>query len=267
VELPPDVQESLSGMFLNAASNAARFEIVLQDAPYSLAALDADERIDEVLEANTKESGINGSTAVNADIRNYLKEDQRLTITLVLGGIFIILMVMLRSVVAPMYLIGTILLSYTTTLGITRLASNVIWGTDELTWWVPFFMFVFLVALGIDYSIFLFGRMKEEVRRHGTPEGIHLAVQATGSIITSAGIIVAGTFGAMMAGNILGLVQIGLAVSVGILIDTFIVRTVLDPALAVFFRRATWWPGNIDRIETRETAPVTGSLPEVSAGD
>jgi uncharacterized membrane protein YdfJ with MMPL/SSD domain len=267
VELPPDVQQGMGSQFLNPATNAARFEIVLQDAPYSIAALDTDERIKDVLQANAKESGINGSTAINADIRDYLKEDQRLTIALVLGGIFIILMVMLRSVVAPMYLIGTILLSYTTTLGITRLASNLIWGTDELTWWVPFFMFVFLVALGIDYSIFLFGRMKEEVRRHGTPEGIHLAVQATGSIITSAGIIVAGTFGAMMSGNILGLVQIGLAVSVGILIDTFIVRTVLDPALAVFFRRATWWPGNIDRLATQELMPVSGSLSEVSAGD
>lgn len=266
VELPEEVLQGVGSTFLNPDASAARFEVVLADEPYSIAALDTDQRIKDVLEANAKISGVDGSTAVNADIRDYLKNDQRLTIALVLGGIFIILMVMLRSIVAPMYLIGTILLSYTTTLGITRLASNVIWGTDELTWWVPFFMFVFLVALGIDYSIFLFGRMKEEVRRHGTPEGIHISVQATGSIITSAGIIVAGTFGAMMAGNILGLAQIGFAVSVGILIDTFIVRTVLDPALAVFFRRATWWPGGIDRIDEKDT--TTGSaLPQTGGAD
>jgi uncharacterized membrane protein YdfJ with MMPL/SSD domain len=264
VELPEEVLQGLGSTFLNPGANAARFEVVLANEPYSIAALDTDQRIKRVLEANASISGVDGSTAVNADIRDYLRDDQRLTIALVLGGIFIILMIMLRSIVAPIYLIGTILLSYTTTLGITRLVSDVVWGTDELTWWVPFFMFVFLVGLGIDYSIFLFGRMKEEVRRHGTPEGIHHAVQATGSIITSAGIIVAGTFGAMMAGNILGLAQIGFAVSVGILIDTFIVRTVLDPALAVFFRRATWWPGGIDRLSESESSaaspvPQTGS--------
>ncbi len=271
VELPADVQQHLSSTFVNPTTNAARFEIVLKDEPYSKQAMDTTEDIKDVLKDNAHKSGLDGSTAVNTDIRDYLADDQRLTIALVLGGIFIILMIMLRSIVAPMYLIGTILLSYTTTLGITRLASNIIWGSDELTWWVPFFMFVFLVALGIDYSIFLFGRMKEEVRRYGSPEGIHHSVQATGSIITSAGIIVAGTFGAMMAGSILGLAQIGFAVSVGILIDTFVVRTILDPALAAFFRQWTWWPGGIDRTESAEAAPETkrstGAMPEVGGAD
>lgn len=240
--------ESLAGLvqsYLNPATNAARFEIVLVDEPYSLTAMDTVDRVSDVLEGVGGDTGIQGSTAVNADIRHFLEIDQRLTFGLVLGGIFIILLVMLRSVVAPLYLIGTILLSYGTTLGITRIASSVLWGTDELTWWVPFFMFVFLVALGIDYSIFLFGRIKEEVGRRGTHDGIHHAVETTGSIITSAGIIVAGTFGAMMVGDILGLAQIGFAVSVGILIDTFVVRTVLDPALAAFFGRWTWWPGGV----------------------
>jgi RND superfamily putative drug exporter len=228
--------------FLNTQTNAARFEIVLADAPYSATAMDTVDHLKGVLSG---QGAVYGSTAVNADIRDYLHTDQRNTIALVLAGIFIILMLMLRSIVAPVYLISTILLSYGTTLGITRLASSVLWGTDELTWWVPFFMFVFLVALGIDYSIFLFGRIKEEVGRRGIHDGIHDAVQSTGSIITSAGIIVAGTFGAMMAGSILGLAQIGFAVSVGILIDTFVVRTILDPALASLFGRWTWWPGRV----------------------
>ena len=193
-----------------------------------------------------------------------------LTVALVLIGIFIVLTIMLRSLVAPTYLIGTILLSYTTTLGITRLVSDVLWGTDQLTWWVPFFMFVFLVALGIDYSIFLFGRIKEEVRTHGIHDGIHQAVQATGSIITSAGIIVAGTFGAMMTGSILGLGQIGFAVSVGILIDTFIVRTILDPALASFFGKWTWWPSKVvvdsDHESTESTSPSVSTTPSYSTG-
>lgn len=240
-----DTLAAMSAMYLNPETGAARFEVVLEDNPYSLDAMAATQRIRDQLNDVPGQDAVVGSTAIQTDLRDTLAEDMRRTITLVLVGIFIVLLLMLRSVVAPMYLIGTILLSYGTTLGITRLVSEVLWGTDQLTWWVPFFMFVFLVALGIDYSIFLFGRIKEEVSRHGIQEGIHHAVEATGSVITSAGIIVAGTFGAMMGGEILGLAQIGFAVSVGILIDTFVVRTILDPALATFFGRWTWWPGGV----------------------
>jgi uncharacterized membrane protein YdfJ with MMPL/SSD domain len=259
---------ALSESFLNRDANAARFEVVLDYSPYSQSALDTVDEIEHILSSTGRASGLDGATAVGADIRHYLQIDERTTIALVLAGIFIILVVMLRSVVAPIYLIGTILLSYRTTLGITRFASDVLWGTDQLTWWVPFFMFVFLVALGIDYSIFLFGRMKEEVRQHGTHEGIHRAVETTGSIITSAGIIVAGTFAAMLSGTILGLAQIGFAVAVGILIDTFIVRTVLDPALATIFGRWTWWPGGIARRTASEPGEILPApLPEPGAAD
>ncbi len=261
-----DLMAGLISSYVNPNTNAVRFEIVLDHSPYSLTALNTADDLADVMHDTGGKAGVTGSSVVGADLRHYLQMDQRLTMLLVLGGIFLILLVMLRSVVAPMYLIGTILLSYRTSLGITRIASGVLWGTDQLTWWVPFFMFVFLVALGIDYSIFLFGRIKEEVGRNGIHEGIHHAVQSTGSIITSAGIIVAGTFAAMMAGDILGLAQIGFAVSVGILIDTFVVRTVLDPALATFFGRWTWWPGGLNRTPqpAEETAPV---VPELSGTD
>jgi hypothetical protein len=257
----------LIGSYLNPEARAARFEVVLDDAPYSLAALDTVDRLDKVIDHEGSRSVLQGSTVISADIRYFLQQDQRVTIALVLLGIFLILVVMLRSVIAPLYLIGTILLSYRTTLGITRFASDALWGTDQLTWWVPFFMFVFLVALGIDYSIFLFGRIKEEVGRRGIHEGIHQAVESTGSIITSAGIIVAGTFAAMMAGDILGLAQIGFAVSIGILIDTFVVRTVLDPALATFFGRWTWWPGGVARIEPAPSDGLAEPLPEPGGSD
>ncbi|MBI5961069.1 MAG: MMPL family transporter, partial [Chloroflexi bacterium] len=139
---------ALSESFLNRDANAARFEVVLDHSPYSQPALDTVDEIQDILGSTGRESALEGSTAVGADIRHYLQIDSRTTIALVLAGIFIILVVMLRSVVAPLYLIGTILLSYRTTLGITRFASSVLWDTDQLTWWVPFFMFVFLVALG-----------------------------------------------------------------------------------------------------------------------
>ncbi len=112
---------------------------------------------------------------------------------------------------------------------------------------MPFFAFVFLVALGIDYSIFLFGRVKEEVSYNGMREGVHVAVATTGAIITSAGMILSGTFAALMSGQIAGLREMGFAVAVGVLIDTFVVRTVLDPALATLFGRWTWWPGKVPK--------------------
>jgi RND superfamily putative drug exporter len=122
---------------------------------------------------------------------------------------------------------------------------------------------VFLVALGIDYSIFLFGRIKEEVGHHGIREGVHVAVAATGAIITSAGVILAGTFAGMMAGEVMFLAQLGFAVSVGVLIDTFVVRTILDPALAALFGRWTWWPGGVPQAP----APPSGTTVPVESGD
>jgi RND superfamily putative drug exporter len=128
---------------------------------------------------------------------------------------------------------------------------------------VPFFAFVFLVALGIDYSIFLFGRIKEEVGYHGVRDGVHVAVATTGAIITSAGMILAGTFAAAMAGEVMGLLELGFAVAVGVLIDTFVVRTVLDPALATLFGKWTWWPGGVPKAHSATpgkpaSAPQTG---------
>ena len=137
------------------------------------------------------------------------------------------------------------LLSFTFTLGVTNALFKTLTDAEGLTWYVPFFGFVFLVALGIDYSIFLFGRIKE-VGYHGMREAC-VAVARTGAIITSAGIILAGTFGAMISGEIRGLVEIGFAVAFGVLVDTFVVRTILDPALATFFGRWTWWPGGVPK--------------------
>ena len=160
----------------------------------------------------------------------------------VLGGIFVVLLLLLRALVAPIYLILTILLSYAGTLGVMRLVFVDIMGTGGVTWWVPMFMFVMLVALGMDYNIFLIGRVKEEVATSGTRDGTRHALARTGGIITSAGIIMAGTFASMMSGSILGLLQIGFAVAFGVLLDTFVVRTTLVPAIIVLLGRWSWWP-------------------------
>jgi RND superfamily putative drug exporter len=199
---------------------------------------------------------VSGGTAIVTDIRHTMDRDLLRAIGFVLLGIFIVLLIMLRSVVAPLYLIGTVLLSFTCTLGLTSLFFRLVFDVEQITWWVPFFMFVFLVALGVDYSIFLFGRVKEEVGRHGVREGVHIAVARTGAIITSAGMILSGTFAAMMTGEIRGLAEIGFAVFIGVLIDTFVVRTMLDPALAALFGRWTWWPGGIPKSKTVSTSGV-----------
>jgi RND superfamily putative drug exporter len=188
---------------------------------------------------------VSGNSVINTDIRETMDRDLLRAIGFVLAGIFIVLLVMLRSVVAPLYLIATVLLSFTFTLGLTNLVFEWLEDIEGLTWYVPFFMFVFLVGLGVDYSIYLFSRTKEEIGQHGLQDGIHVAVARTGAIITSAGVILAGTFASMMTGEILGLAQLGFAVAVGVLIDTFVVRTVLVPALTTLFGRWAWWPGGV----------------------
>jgi RND superfamily putative drug exporter len=245
-----------------------RIEIAL-DNPLGETAMDAVRDIRDVL-ASTEasdakgEAVVSGFTAVFTDIQDVMARDQVRIYCFILMGIFAVLLLMLRSVVAPIYLIGTVVLSFTCTLGLTNLFFEAVYRVDKLSWMLPIFMFVFLVALGIDYSIFLFGRIKEEVARHGVREGVHVAVAATGAIITSAGIILAGTFAGMMVGDMMLLKQLGFAVSVGVLIDTFVVRTVLDPALAAAFGRWTWWPGGVPRLlESAQASPA----PATSSGD
>lgn len=233
------------GSFLNPATGYARFEIILDYGPYTTAAMDTVLDINEMVADDYGAYGTSGATMISADIRDVIGSDLRLTVVLVLSGIFLVLVIMLRSLVAPLYLIGTILLSYTTTLGVTRLGSDILFGESQLVYWVPFMMFVFLVALGIDYSIYLFGRIKEEMLKGDVHEGIRNSVRATGSIITSAGVIVSGTFAALMTGDILGLQQVGFAVGAGILIDTVIVRTLFVPALASVAGKWSWYPGPI----------------------
>ena len=233
--------------YISTASKPAfKLEVVLTD-PIGDEGLDAVQEIREVLELHQGdgEAVLSGFSVLYADIREVMNHDMIRAFAFILVGIFVVLLLMLRSVIAPIYLIGTVLLSFTCTLGLTSLFFEVVIGVERLSWLLPIFMFVFLVALGIDYSIFLFGRIKEEVARHGMREGVHVAVAATGSIITSAGVILAGTFAGMMAGEIAFLAQLGFAVAVGVLIDTFVVRTILDPALAAFFGRWTWWPGRV----------------------
>jgi len=216
-------------------------QVVLDKDPYSHEAVNTVAQLRERV-SQTSQGYVSGGTAFQLDLQNVMAEDTLQMMGLVLGGIAIVLILLLRSLVAPIYLLATILLSYGATLGITRLVFEGIFGRG-LTWWVPFFMFVLLVALGMDYNIFLMGRVKEEVAGNGTRAGIRRALTYTGGIITSAGIIMAGTFGSMMFSSLFGLVQLSFAITVGILLDTFVIRTTLVPAIATLLGRWNWWPG------------------------
>jgi RND superfamily putative drug exporter len=250
--------EGLNGLrvaYVSADGNSARLQIVLDAGPYSAEALSTVDAVRDLL-AQEDAGVVEGSSAIVADLRDASRRDMIRAVVFVLLGVLVVLVLLLRALVAPLYLILTILLSYGATLGIVRIVFDDVMGIQGVTWWVPIFMFVMLVALGMDYNIFLMGRVKEEVADSGTREGIRVAVSRTGGIITSAGIIMAGTFAAMMSASILGLVQVGFAVAVGVLLDTFVVRTALVPAIALLLGRWSWWPRR-----PRTGVPDTRSTP------
>ncbi len=233
---------ALTQAYLSPDKTVARISVILTVGPYTDAAMDTVRQLRNVVEQGSSPGLLDGTSAIMTDLREASGRDMTRALVSVLLGIMLVLVWLLRSLVAPVYLLATILLSYLSTLGIVRLVFSDLLRAPGITWWVPMFMFVMLVALGMDYNIFLMGRVKEEVAALGNLSGIPRAVTRTGAIITSAGIIVAGTFSAMMSADILGLVQIGFAVTVGILLDTFVVRTALVPAIAVLLGRWSWWP-------------------------
>ena len=190
---------------------------------------------------------VGGTTATNLDTVTASVHDRNLIIPIVLAVILVILMALLRAVVAPILLILTTILSFGTAMGVAAVIFNHILrfpGADPA---VPLYSFVFLVALGIDYNIFLMTRVREETKQHGTHEGIIRGLAVTGTVITSAGIVLAATFAALAVIPILFRAQLAFIVSFGVLLDTFIVRTLLVPALALDIGRPIWWPSKLAR--------------------
>ncbi|WP_449280658.1 MMPL family transporter [Leucobacter sp.] len=210
---------------------------------------------------------IGGVTATAVDTNQASIHDRTLIIPLVLAVILVILMLLLRSILAPVLLVATTVLSFGTALGVAALVFNGVFrfpGADPA---VPLYGFVFLVALGIDYNIFLMTRVREETKRHGTREGIQRGLAITGGVITSAGLVLAATFAALSVIPILFLVQIAFIVAFGVLLDTFVVRSLLVPALATDIGRAIWWPSRLWREDGGSGAadPGTARAPDAVA--
>ena len=201
---------------------------------------------------------VGGVTATAIDSNDAAIHDRTVIIPVVLGVILVILALLLRSLVAPVMLIATTMLSFGTALGVSALLFTHVLGFPGADPSVPLYGFVFLVALGIDYNIFLMTRIREESLRHGTRTGIVDGLSLTGGVITSAGLVLAATFAALAVIPILFLVQIALIVSVGVLLDTFIVRSLLVPALSYDIGRAIWWPSRLARADGQAGHPDPG---------
>src|SRR5215469_1074006 len=188
---------------------------------------------------------VGGMTAVNLDIRQAATHDREVIIPLILLVVFLILGLLLRSIVAPVILIATVVLSYFAALGVSSLVFNHLFHFGGADTSFPLFVFVFLVALGIDYNIFLMTRVREEARKHGARRGALTGLSATGGVITSAGAVLAGTFAVLGTLPVTFLAELGFAVAFGVLLDTLVVRSVLVTALNLDLGRWMWWPGKL----------------------
>jgi len=190
---------------------------------------------------------VGGNTAVNFDVRQASQRDLKVIIPAILAVVFIVLMLLLRSLVAPVLLVVANVISFAATLGVSAVMFNHVFdfpGSDPGT---PLYAFVFLVALGIDYSIFLMTRVREESAERGTRPGILVALAVTGGVITSAGIVLAATFSALAIIPLVFLAQIAFIVAFGVLLDTLVVRSLLVPALSYEIGRAIWWPSKLSQ--------------------
>jgi RND superfamily putative drug exporter len=234
---------SVGGVTVSADGRWARLPVVLADAPDGRAALATVERLRDAVHAVPGgQALVGGQTAAALDTEAANARDNRVVVPLVLGVVLLILVLLLRAVVAPVMLILSVVLSYAAALGAAGFVLDAL-GYPRLWDAIPLQAFLFLVALGVDYTIFLMTRAREEVASRGHRAGMLRALTVTGGVITSAGIVLAATFAALCVLPLTPSVQTGVIVAAGVLLDALLVRTVLVPALALDLGERTWWPG------------------------
>ena len=248
----PELAELLS-YFFAADRTATQLTVLLKGDPYSLEAIDTVDRIQKQLDVTLAyadggenagyKAYVGGVTVMVHDVQRTVGRDFGKVQVVVVAGVFLVFVLLLRSLVAPIYLVLSVILSYGTTMGLCTLLFQNVLGYGGVNYLVPIIIFVLVVALGADYNIFLMSRVKEESEKtKDVREGVRLASTYTGGIITSCGIILAGTFGALALSPIKMLSQIGVAIAIGVLVDTFIVRSLLVPAVAALLGKWNWWP-------------------------
>jgi putative drug exporter of the RND superfamily len=208
---------------------------------------------------------VGGGTAALLDMEDAQAHDNYLVIPLVLAVVLLVLGALLRAVVASLLLVGTVVLSLVSALGLSALAFRHLFDYAGEDVAFPLFVFVFLVALGIDYNIFLTTRIREEAARQGTRPGVVTGLAATGAVITSAGLVLAGTFAALGTLPMVGFAEIGFAVALGVLLDTFVVRSVLVTSLFLDVGKKVWWPHRLARRDGADE-PAASAAPEAGQG-
>jgi putative drug exporter of the RND superfamily len=241
----------------------AYLEGTLVDPPDSPAAAATIDRVRAAVHAvQGADAKVGGLTAVNLDVQRAVNRDSKVIMPLVLVVVLIVLALLLRALIAPLILLATVVLSFGASLGASALIFDHIFGFAGEDGSFPLFVFVFLVALGIDYNIFLMTRVREEAQRHGTRRGSLIGLGATGGVITSAGLVLAGTFGVLATLPLVAFAEIGFAVALGVLLDTLVVRSVLVTALNLDIGRHIWLPG---KLAQKEDVEIPASADEKAA--
>jgi putative drug exporter of the RND superfamily len=232
-------------------------QATLEPNPYSTEAFELITPIRDAAHEADSSTLVGGPSAIEADVRDAAGWDSTVIPPIILLVVFLILMVLLRAVAAPLVLIGTVILSFLAALGFGYFVFDVIFGFPGSDPSLPLFAFVFLVALGVDYNIFLVARAREETEKHGSEQGMLRALAVTGGVITSAGIVLAGTFSVLAVLPLTFLTELGFVVAFGVLLDTFLVRSVLVPAAALTLGDKFWWPSSLSKKdETTEQPPA-----------
>lgn len=278
----PQLGRQVVSVFYGARGDSTRLLVAADGDPFSPAALHLVPELQDAAAATLGNGPLAGASvlvggppAAFHDISVASSIDFRHIAVIVVAVILLVLCLLLRSIVAPLYLLGTVLLSYAASLGLTVGVFSGLLGRGGLPFWLPLLLFVILVALGADYNIFLTGRMREAVNEGASPaEAALVALVQTGPVITSAGLILAGTFFALMFAPLPPLSEAGFAVTAGVLIDTFVVRTALVPSLTIWAGEAAFWPPSWAEVPARvrralgdlEALALLGAIAVVVAG-
>ncbi|MBN1190863.1 MAG: MMPL family transporter [Dehalococcoidales bacterium] len=244
--------EWLKSYYFSEDMTLTRLEVILDSDPYAPESVASVTKIREELkkiQADSAPAGIKsytgGTSADLVDIMAVNNSDFLHVLLLAVVGIIVVTAILLRSIIAPLYMILTVLLNFGATMGISAWILLDILGQNAMIYMLPVFVFVMLVAVGSDYNIFLVSRIREEAQRKPVKEAICAAVTNTGGVITSCGVILAGTFLTLTTASMQMVFQVGAAIGIGVLIDTFLVRAVLIPSIATLFGRMNWWPSRL----------------------
>ena len=254
--------------FVSPDGTTARLDVVMADHPYEIPAIDRIVDIRAVASSAVNGTSLDGAeivvggpTALQTDARDAVNRDMAVIGPVVVILIWVILLLLLRSVVAASYLLGSVLLSFLSAVGLSVVIFQNIMGHPGVGYQNPVWMFIFLAALGADYNILIISRVREEIQARGLVEGVRVAVAQTGGVITSAGLILAGTFSVLTTFPLRDIYQLGFAVMLGVLMDTFIVRALFVPSIVLLLGRWNWWPSRIGSAPAAVPVPVTESAP------